>query len=866
MSSKTQCLGKISHHNAPAPAYTISARRAKPTGRMALALALAVLGIWRPAWAEGPIQRYAIPAGSLEDALMEFVAQADLKLIFKTDLVRSARSAGLTGTLTPEQGVARLLEGSGIAYRFVDSNTVTIEPVAPVDPLERLVAEAGDMEYAQATEPAPKKPEAPVRKSEDGPTVLPEMTVTATPVDETGYNRPNATTATKTDTPIMETPVSIQVVPRAVIDDQKAATLKDVLQNVSGVRPRASIGVFNIFTIRGFTGGIYRNGLLTGFTDYDTANLERLEVLKGPAAILFGRIEPGGLINMVTKQPLAEPYYSLEQQFGSFDFYRTLWDATGAISSDRALQYRFTGAYQNSDSFRERHETEQFQIHTALTWHLSEATEIAVDVTGFNKDFQSNIGIPAIGDRPAPIPIERSLQDPNDPEDNLYEIFVGFNLTHRFNDAWTLQNRFLADFKRFDLLNNDPVFDNSALRPDNRTLDRTFFIQVSNNQSYHTNLDLTGKFDLWRTQHKVLLGFDYFRGDEEYFGFGSFDVDPSLAIDIFNPTARIDPARFDRQRILQEGVFDDNFAETREEQFGVYFQDQITLWDKLHILGGGRYDWASTGTGRSPSSFSEAEARRPERKDEAFSPRVGILYQPWSWLSLYGNWVQSFGANNGLSATGQAFDPQTGEQFEAGVKTALLDERLTATLAFYHLTKENILTPDLSTPDPFDSAAIGEARSQGIELDVSGQINDYLSLIGSYAFTDVEVTKDNSGFQGKRLVNVPDHAGSVWLKYDVNGTFVDQGWSFGLGGVAAGQREGDNENTFQLPGFARLDASAAYRLKLRDATLTAQLNVLNILDKRYFESVEPAFLNAAPRIAIFPGAPLTLIGSIRLEY
>lgn len=554
----------------------------------------------------------------------------------------------------------------------------------------------------------------------------------------------------------------------------------------------------------------------------------------------------------------------MEQQFGSFDFYRTLWDATGAITSDRTLQYRFTGAYQNSDSFRERHETEQFQIHSALTWHLSEATEIAVDVTGFNKDFQSDFGIPAIGDRPAPIPIERSLQDPNDPEDNLYQIFVGFNLTHRFNDAWTLQNRFLADFKHFDLLNNDPVFDNSALRPDNRTLDRTFFVQVSNTQTYHTNLDLTGNFDLWRTQHKVLLGFDYLRFNEDFNGFGGAS-DPSLAIDIFNPIARIDPARFDLERLRQE-VFSTSFQEARDEQFGVYFQDQITLWDKLHILGGGRYDWASTGRGGSPNSFSEAEARRPERKDEEFSPRVGILYQPWSWLSLYGNWVQSFGANNDLSATGQPFDPQTGEQFEAGVKTAFLDERLTATLAFYHLTRANILTSDLSTPDPFDSAAIGEARSQGIEFDLSGQLTDYLSVIGNYAFTDAEITKDNSGLEGNTLFNVPKHAGSLWLKYDVKGTLADQGLSFGLGVFAAGQREGDNQNTFQLPGFARLDASAAYRLKLGDATLTAQLNVLNILDKRYFESVEPGFINAAPRITIFPGAPLTLIGSIRLEY
>ncbi|MGH8604511.1 MAG: TonB-dependent siderophore receptor, partial [Gammaproteobacteria bacterium] len=312
MSANTQFLETIIHQNVPALARAISARRVRPLARIALALALAVFGIWRSAWAEGPVQSYSIPAGSLEDALMELAAQAELKLIFKTDLVRSTRSAGLTGTLTPEQGVARLLEGSDIAYRFVDPNTVTIEPAAPVAPLERLVAEAGKpMEYAGATEPAPKKPKAPVGRSEYGPTVLPEMTVTATAYDETSYNAYSATTATRTDTPIFDTPVSVQVVPRAVLDDQQVIDLEGAVANVSGVQVESSYGgLFDIFSTRGFRLGsnVYRNGVRNGYFNFDPANTERLEILKGPASVLYGRIEPGGLINRVTKQPLVDPY------------------------------------------------------------------------------------------------------------------------------------------------------------------------------------------------------------------------------------------------------------------------------------------------------------------------------------------------------------------------------------------------------------------------------------------------------------------------------------------------------------------------------------------------------------------------------
>jgi iron complex outermembrane receptor protein len=251
---------------------------------------------------------------------------------------------------------------------------------------------------------------------------------------------------------------------------------------------------------------------------------------------------------------------------------------------------------------------------------------------------------------------------------------------------------------------------------------------------------------------------------------------------------------------------------------------------------------------------------------------VGILYQPWPWLGVYGNWTTSLGANNGISATGKSFDPQTGEQFEAGIKTALFDERLIATLAYYHITKDNLLTPDLTTADPDDRVAIGRQRSQGIELDVTGQITDHASVIASYAYTDARITKDNRtlngvlrGYEGNRLTNVPEHAASLWVKYDVNGYEAPEGWSFGVGGVLAGQREGDVENSFQLPGYIRMDAFAAYRLKVGPTRVTTQFNIRNLLDKRYYESTDPD-INVSPRLGVYPGAPLTAVGSVRVEF
>ncbi len=787
MSSKNQYLGKISHQNVPA--RTISARRAKPSVRMALALALAVLGIWRPAWAEGPVQRYAIPAGSLEDALMEFAAQSDLRLIFKTDLVRSVRSAGLTGTLTPEQGVARLLEGTGIAYRFVDSNTVTIEPAVPVDPLERPVAEARtSMEYAGATEPAPKKPKAlPPKKNDAGPTMLPEMTVTAKPTDPTSYSVPNATTATKTDTPIMETPVSIQVVPQQVLKDQQAINILEPLnRNVSGVLARTGGGFeFDNFIVRGFStngfGTAYRNGLLNRGNVYEPANIEQIEVLKGPAAVFYGRVEPGGLINYVTKRPLDTPYYAIQQQFGSHDLYRTTIDATGPIDDDRTLLYRLNAAYLDTKSFRDFIVHDRVFVAPALTWRPTSDFEANVEVE-YNRESRVNdSGIPALGTRPAPIPLDRFLGDSSQ-GDEYESTLVAYDWTYRFNDGWKLTNRFhWRDWNR-DSYN----IGNSGLEPDNRTLNRRFVLGVgrgrANVRDIATNLDLTGNFDGLGARHDVLIGVDYFHHDTESPGI-FFGSTPGLPpIDIFNPVYGV----VDQTAVRQ--LTPNNFFLRTHEWYGVYFQDQITLWDKLHLLAGGRYDWAKEEAAFSTIDLDSARAALEPQENNEFSPRVGVLYELQPWLSVYGSYTESFGDSNGRSATGEVFDPTIGTQYEVGFKMQTLDQRLSATVAYYDLTRSNLLTADPNNPD--FSILAGEAQSQGVEVDIQGQVTERLNLIATYAHTDARFTQDNSGFKGKHLDNVPRNQASLWGTYQFNDSF-----RMGLGGVAVGSRQGDMPTT-----------------------------------------------------------------------
>ncbi|MCW5787215.1 MAG: TonB-dependent receptor [Nitrospira sp.] len=712
-----------------------------------------------------------------------------------------------------------------------------------------------------------------VASEEDAPVVEVQPVLVAS--TRNSYAVSNTLTATKTDTPIQETPASIQVIPAQVMEDQKTPRMKDVLENVSGVRPNQSIGSGNRFIIRGFPdlGKTYRNGLLatspSGFPfEMDTANIDSIEVLKGPASILYGRIEPGGMINVNTKRPLTATHGALEQQFGSYNFYRTLWDVGGAVTDSKSLSVRFAGGYQNSGSFRDFNFIDRKVFNPSVTWRPTERTTLTVDVEVLKQDFRADSGIPVIGNRPAPVPIRRSYGDPNTPVSFTNKTHIGFSLDHAFNESWKLTNRFLSSFIDAESIwaNPAPAFGN-ALQADGRTLNRNIFGQTSYVRTYATNLDLTGTFTVAGTQHKLLVGMDYTRAATDYGIYGNFTSgNPALAIDIFNPTYGIAPSLFTAARATTDRP-GRNISVFHEQWYGLYLQDQITLWKTLHLLVGGRYDWAEVARGTA-GNFDQASANVDgvTRKDSRFNPRVGLLYDLTPWLAMYGNYVTSFGANNGISSNNQPFPPQTGKQQEVGFKADLFEHRLNATLAFYHLTRNNLVTPDLASGDPLARLVVGEQRSQGVEFDMTGRVTNTLSVIGSYAYTDTKVTKDNSGLQDKRLPGVPLHGGSLWLKYD----FAElsgpaKGVSVGFGAYVSGSRHGDIQNTFTLPGYVRLDGFAAYRWMIGPTRAIAQVTVRNLLNHEYYENAD-LNSNVAPRMGVYPGAPMTVFGSLRLEY
>lgn len=719
-----------------------------------------------------------------------------------------------------------------------------------------------DEERRPANTPAPN----------DDAVELPALTVTASP-QTSGYRVNSSFAATKTDTPLIETPLSVQIVPQQVIDDRQYTRLQEALENVSGVVPVPSLGVGSRYLIRGFRQDrIYRDGLLSNglnaafSTEYDSATIERIEVIKGPASVLYGRVEPGGLVNITTKKPMPFAFHNVELQRGSFDYWRAVADTTGPIDADGTWLYRLVGAWQQSDTFKDFGQDDRWLIAPSLTWRPSDATDFRVAVEYFRRDFQAQFGWPVIGTRPVRLPRSRSLGDPNDPGDELSRLQVATEFNHRFNTDWMVRHRFLFGRLRGDtvFVNPAPAF-GDALQADGRTLNRNIFGQTSDARNYSTNLDILGHFELGPTEHQVLVGAAYLQGRTLYIVHGDFiNPNPALAINIFNPgpSYGIDPELFDTT--LATSVFPANHSVFEDRMVGVYFQDQITIGQRLHLLFGGRYDWARTGRGRGTTE-DEAEGDVPTRKDQAFSPRLAVLYQFVPNLAGYASWSRSFGANNGVSASGETFDPQRGEQYELGFKAELFDQRLFANLAVYYLTKTNLLTPDRSTPDPNDSIAVGEQRSRGVEIDLTGQITDQLSVIASYAYTDAEITRDNSAREGNRINQVPEHALSLWGRYDFAGTSPLSGLTLGFGGVALDGRPGDLVNSFKLPGYVRLDAMAAYRFRLGSSALTAQLNVRNLADTYYFASTEP-FTNVSPRQGVSVGAPRSIIGAIEVEF
>lgn len=788
----------------------------KPVAAICLAVASAFVQ------AQEATYDFNIPAQSASQVLNALSKQTGLKPFFTEDSVKGVQSPGVKGKYSLREALSKALAGTGLTYQFTAEKAVAIK-AAPAEKVAQLA------------------------------------TIEVKSEIESNYVARRATTGTKTEVPLHETPVAVQVVPREVMDDQQVISVKEAAKNVSGVLP-STYQFYEAYTIRGFDTGtnVYRNGFRQpSFSDQQTANVEQVEILKGPAAVLYGRIEPGGMVNVVTKRPLDHAYYSIQQQIGSYDLLRTTVDATGPVTEDGSLLYRVNIARQTNDSFVDFVTNENTFVAPSLTWRPSSQFELNLDYEYQRRTYvhfgTNGGGVPAIGDRPADIPRSRYIGDPsisvNHPNRQDRD-YIGFDWTYALNDNWKLKHRF--GYTAVDYFTH--YAGARALNEATGVLTQTLQGAFQDRKSYATNLDLVGEITSGEIRHQLLFGIDYFHLEQNYVGLGLNPVRvPISSINIFNPV-------YGDNASLVKSTPDDSYFIRKEYWTGIYFQDQMRFGDNWHLLVGGRFDNASHGTGSDyviGGSLDTAWSKLAMRNDKSFSPRIGLLYKPMPWLSLYGNYVESFGTNNGVSASGEAFDPQKAKQYEVGAKSELLNGRLIGTLALFDITKTNILTADPNNPT--FRIPIGEARSRGVELDIAGRIGQNWTVIGNLTYDDAKVTKDNSGLQGKLLPGVPSRSGSIWAKYDT-GSASAEGFSFGAGVFLRSQRQGDARNTFQLPGYGRVDALAAYRFKSFGSKLaTAQLNIQNLFDKTYFD-------HSGGRLNSYYGEPRTVTASLRIQF
>ncbi len=661
---------------------------------------------------------------------------------------------------------------------------------------------------------------------------LPTTTVTDT---AEGYRAPASSTATRTATPLLETPQSVQVVPRSVIEDQGALSLTEAVRNVAGVQYDFGFNGSQqpLLILRGFPStSMTAMGPMSGISSYfldgskvmgvpvNMANVQSVEVIKGPASVLYGRSQPGGLVNVVSRPISSVSEFSFEQTLGQYGLSRTALEASGSLNADRSLRGRVAASYYTSDSIRDFVEDRLGAFTGSLAWVPDTRTSITATLDYSNNRYRTDMGIPAFGTRPADLPWSRQFND-SPSLSSARTTSLKLDASHELNDTWTIKGRLLS------LRSNTSEMDIYPYRVDlgmgmtpAQTCPGTgdplcrYYFAVRPDGLYkvdQVNADLTGKLKVGGVTHTLLTGFDTYRTRKT----GTTYMEQISAVSVFNPQLGNTPGL--DLTMAMPADYDDYSRWT-----SFYVQDQIALGNGLSITAALRHD-------RTRAVFGVPGARP---NDQSFTtPRLGAVWKFAPNQSVYAQYQDSVAANNGRdTVTGAALQAERARQIEVGHKIELLDNKLSSTVALYQLTKRNrgATVIDPLSPTGTNVVTVGEAVARGLEWDLSGQITRSLSVIASYAYTDTEVTRDPT-YQGKKLANVARHTASLWARYA-----IDSQWTVGGGVFAQGQREGDTANTFQMPGYGRLDAMAAYRFGLGGGKAALQFNLDNVLNRKYF--------------------------------
>lgn len=647
--------------------------------------------------------------------------------------------------------------------------------------------------------------------------------------DEYSYYKTKSTSATKTDTPLKETAQSVQIVNREVINDVNAVTLKDTLSYVSGISQQNNFGgMWDNFSMRGFSGheNTGMSLLKNGFSDNrgynaprDTANIESIEFLKGPSAALYGNSEPGGTININTKQPKFKPEYSIETSAGSYDFYRTSTDLTGPINE--SVAFRLNAAIQKDGNFRNYVESNRNVVAPSLVWSVNDNTFLTYNGEYIQQKAPLDRGIVAINGDLKAIDSKTFFGNLNEGDMNLKNYTHQMKFEHYFSDSWSSNagiaykdnslEGYGSEVKPFANVTSDSVLLRTRYR--DYTSDDVSFQADVKNVSNIANMKNT-----------FLLGTEAYKFESDTV---MYNLNNSVRVsNIYsNPTYTT--------LATGKGTLSTDRSE-EHNAIALFSQDEIDV-GKFRFLTGVRYDQIDI------DSTNNINKKTTTQNDYAVSPRLGVTYLLDEQWSVYTTTGKSFRPNTGVDINGDTFEAEEGVSLETGLKFESLNKRFGGTLSLYQIDKQNVLTG--SDPSGNYSIAAGEVRSKGIELDINGKVTNNVKISTNYAYTNTEITKDSGGavdyltgnvvnLEGKELSNVPKHSGGVLAMWEDS---LSSSSSYGIGsGISyVGKREGNYINSFTLPSYTTVKLVSYWKA---DKNLTYKFNIDNLFDKEYIVS------------------------------
>lgn len=723
-------------------------------------------------------QWFKIAAQPLPEALAEFARQAQVRVRVAASTINGARSSAVEGNFTAEQALERLLVGTGLSARFVDSHTAVVSTSVTPDSTARALA--------------------------------PVMIIAAS----SSYSPLGITTALKTATPLRQTPQSITVVSRDLIADQAMLSMADVARYIPGVTMGQGEGHRDAPTIRGnsSTADFFVDGVRDDVQYFrDLYNVERVEGLKGGNAMIFGRGGGGGVINRVTKDANWSPVRRFTLQGGSHDQKRMSMDLGQGLT--RNVAARLNGMYENSGVFRDAVDVERYGINPTMTFATGAGTALHLGYELFDDHRTVDRGIPSFQGRPSPAGITTFFGDPNASHARARIHAAGATVEHTAGSGVKIQNRTrFADHDKF----YQNVFP-GAVSTDGSQVALRAYNNATQRRNLFNQTDLT--YGLWTSavRHTLLVGAEVGRQESDNFRqTGYFNDTSTAATAAFdNPTVAI-PVTFRQSATDADNRVIANAA-------ALYAQDQLTLSSQWRAVFGVRYE-------RFDLRYHDNRSGEDFRRDDhMISPRAGLLFDPADALSLYGAYSVSFLPSSGdqfssLTPTTETLEPERFSNYEVGAKWDV-SPALALTTALYRLDRTNTSARDPDVPDLI--VQTGSQRTTGVELGASGRLTNAWQIAGGYASQRARITSTTTAaLAGAEVPLVPRHTLSLWNKYQLT-----RAWGVGLGVIHQTDMYASISNTVTLPGFTRVDGALYFNFSRQ---LSAQLNVENLFDARYY--------------------------------